>query len=313
MSMRNLLLLAMAPLVVATPAFAGLTLAADDPPTEPPWEKPATLAYMRNGDGTSAATIDAVLRYKVSTLSASDASATKTVYAFGAYVHRDTDDSAPKNDRGVQASYGQTLVPDLANSAGVFSLNWQAKVSVGKTLQAFKDASGASAHADRDKDRETLMLGGYFQPAISGTPPRPGTADRPPMVMFFDYGTGLYSDHSRGGSGKGVGRLSGAMLALGANFAPLGLDPTFNKLGSLGVVPTLRLSAQVQRDSSGSGDREKATRKLYTAELSFAFAKVGTGSGVAVPSLNISRSTGADVLTGRPESSKTEISLGLTF
>ena len=271
------------------------------------------MAYVRNGDGTSNSTIDAVLRYKIVDTSLIGTTARKSAYAFGVYVHRDSDDGAPKNDRGVQASYGQTLVPDFSNSAGVFSVNWQAKTSFGKSLQLFKDANGNDARADRNKDRQTLMLGGYFQPSISGTPPRPGSVDRPPLVMFFDSNAGFYSDHSGGGSGKGVGRLTGAMLALGANFAPLGLDPEFNKIGTLGVIPTVRLSASVQKDMSGSGDREKLTRKLYSAELSLAFAKIGSGSGIVVPSLNIVRSTGAYLLVGRPKSSKTEVSLGLTF
>jgi len=312
MRTRELIIIGYA-LLITAPAFAGLTLAADDPPSELPWEKPATLAYVRNGDGSSNATVDAVLRYKVSDTSMVGTTAKKSAYAFGVYLHRDSDDSAPRNDRGVQASYGQSLVPDLSNSAGVFSLNWQAKASFGKTLQMFKDMANNDARVDRRKDRQTLMVGGYYQPTISGTPPRPGSTDRSPMVMFFDGATGFYSDNSQGGSGQGVGRLTGGMLTLGANFAPLGLDPEFSKLGSLGVVPTFRLSAQVQRDLAASGDRMKATRKFYTAELSFAFAKVGSGSGIAVPSLNISRSVGADVLVGRTEFSKTEISLGLTF
>jgi hypothetical protein len=298
---------------LAAPTFAAVILAADDAPADPPWNNPATLSYVRNGDGTTNATIDAVFRYKNSDVTSTSSAATKSNYSAGVYVHRDNDSSAPKNDRGVQVSYGQFIVRDADNSKGVSSLNWLAKLALGNSLQAYKDTNNIVVYSDRTKDRQLVQLAGYYQPALSGVPPRPGSDDRPPLVMFFDGNIGAYSDHSSGGSGKGTGRLTGAMMGLSANIAPLGLDPAFNKLANLGFVPTLRVAAQVQRDASACGDRLKGTYKLYTASLSFAFAKLNSGGGGMVPSFNLSRTVGADLLMGRAETSRTEISLGLAF
>lgn len=308
---RDLVAAAIAPWLTAS-ALASVTLAADDAPSDPPWESPATLSYVWNGDGTSKGVVDAVLRYKNSDVSSSQAKATKSNYALGVYVHRDTDSGAPRNDRGVQASYGQLIVRDGSNSGGVRSLSWTAKLSLGKALQAYKDANDVELHSDRTKDRQSLQLAGYYQPALTGAPPRPGSNDRPPLIMFFDGSIGAYSDNSHGGSGKGTGRLTGAMVGLSANFAPLGIDPAFNQIGSLGFVPTVRLAAQVQRDMAASGDRPKDTYKLFTVAISLAFGKLQSGGGL-VPSLNLVRTVGADLLTGRAKTSTTELSLGLTF
>jgi hypothetical protein len=296
----------------ATTAFAGITLAADDDPADTPWNNPATLSYVGNGDGTSSATADAVLRYKSSDVDAMSSAATQSRFSAGVYIHRDTDSSAPRNDRGVQVSYGQFIVRDGDNASGVRSLNWLAKLSMGNSLQAYKDANGVVEYSDRTKDRQLIQISGYYQPALAGVPPHPGSNDRPPLIMFFDGFFGAYSDNNSGGSGKGTGRLTGAMMGLGANIAPLGLDPAFNQLGSIGVVPTIRFAAQVQRDASASNERPQDTYKLFTLALSLAFAKLGNGGGL-VPSLNFSRTVGADLLAGRPDTTKTEVSLGLTF
>lgn len=298
---------------IVFPVYAGLTLAADDAPTDPPWGQPATIAYVRNGDGTSNATVDAVLRYKVVNISSDTTLAKKSTYAFGVYVHRDNDKDAPRNDRGISASYGQFIVSDYDNSAGPRSLNWNAKLSLGKALEEYTDAAGAKLHADRTKDRLVVQLSGYYQPPLRGALPALNSTDKPPMIMFFDGNLGVYSDHSSGGSGKGVGRLSGVLAGASANFAPFGIDPTaaFNRVGGLGFVPTLRLAAQVERDASASGTRTKNTYKLYSVEVALAFSKV-SGSGI-VPTLTLARSIGADLLTGRADTAKTELTLGLAF
>lgn len=297
----------------ATTALAGITLAADDAPADPPWKNPATLSYVGNGDGTSSATIDAVLRYKGSEVTTTSSMATQSRLSAGVYIHRDTDSSAPKNDRGVQVSYGQFIVRDDDNVSGVRSLNWLAKLSAGTSLQAYKDTNGVVVYSDKTKDRQQMQLSGYYQPSLAGVPPRPGSNDRPPVIMFFDGFIGAYSDSNTGGNGKGTGRLTGAMMGFSANIAPLGLDPAFNQLGTLGFVPTIRFAAQVQRDAAATDDRPQDTYKLYTLALSMAFAKLNSGGGSMVPSLNFSRTVGADLLAGRPDTTKTEISLGLTF
>ena len=313
MMRRGRSLSAIASLASAAPAFAGITLAADDAPTDPPWNQPATLSYVRNGDGTTNGTIDAVLRYKVSDTPPAGSIAKKTTYGFGVYVHRDNDSSAPKNDRGLSASYGQVIVGDYDNSQGPRSLNWNAKLSFGKAIQEYEDDNKVTVRSDKTKDRQVLQISGYYQPPISGVPVPPGGKNKPAAVMFFDGNLGVYSDRSSGGSGKGVGRLSGTLLSASANFAPFGIDPSaeFNRFGGLGFVPTLRLAAQVEKDFAASGLRAKNTYKLYTLEISLAFSKLSGNS--LVPTLNLSRTVGADLLTGRADTSKTEVSLGISF
>ena len=94
---------------------------------------------------------------------------------------------------------------------------------------------------------------------------------------------------------------------------PFGIDPTaeFNRFGGLGFVPTFRAAAQFEKDAAASGLRVKDTYKLYTLEISLAFSKL-SGNDI-VPTLNLARTVGADLLTGRARTSKTELSLGLTF
>lgn len=299
--------------LAGTRAVAELSLAADDAPSDPPWMRPATISYTRESGGSSHANVDAVFRYTFGKVASGRAHARQTTYSLGAYVHRDTSASAPKKDRGVSAAMTQFLVTDFPNDGPVYSFNWNAKASLGQGLQEFTNTAGTKVWEDRTKDRQLLRLSGYYQPKVSGTPVTPDETRRPPMITFFDGSAGVYSDHTRGGDGQGNGRLSGALLGLSANIAPFGIDPSarFNRWGTLGFVPVIRFSAQVQKDLHQSGARTKDTYKLYVAEVDLAFARL-SGSGV-VPSLVLSRSTGADLLTGRPKSSKTELALGLTF
>jgi hypothetical protein len=300
-------------MAIEGPALAAITLAADDAPTNPPWKQPATLSYVRNGDGTTNATADAVLRYKVTDTPPAESTAKTTTYSFGTYIHRDNDSTAPKNDRGLSASYGQFIVEDYNNAQGPRSFNWNAKLTFGKALQEYVDDNKATVRSDKTKDRQLVQVSGYYQMPTSGVPVAPGSKDRPAAVIFFDGNLGAYSDHSSGGSGKGTGRLTGTLLSASANIAPFGIDPSseFNRYGGLGFVPTFRAAAQFEKDAAASGLRTKDTYKLYTLEMSLAFSKV-SGNDI-VPTLNLSRSVGADLLTGRARTSKTELSLGLTF
>lgn len=297
--------------IATTPCFAGLSLTADEAPTDPPWESPATISYVSNGDGTSNVIIDAVFKYTLgSPAKATAGGAMQTRSKFGTFVHRDTISTSPRNDRGISFSYGGTYMPDLSNSSGLASIDWSAKVSLGKTLQEITDTTGGTTNIDRTKDREILSILGYYKfpsPEVD-----PATNPRP-FNTFITSKVSLYSDHSSGGDGTGTGRLSGPMAALDLNVAPLGIDPEANKFGKLGMVPTIRLAAQVQHDASNSGGRQKNTYKLYTASLSINFATFAQGAGAIVPSLNLVRTVGADLLTGRPYQTKTELSFGLTF
>lgn len=298
-------------LVVAlssTPALgAGLTLRAADAPVNTPWTEPATLAVTREG-GTNTVTADLVLTYRSATQArGNEAFAKQGSYSAGVYLHRDSTSDAPKNDRGISFGYAGLIVPNLSNAGPVGSLGYSVKLSMGKSLVEVEDAVGTKSWVDKTKMRVVAGLGGYLQPAIGGSPQQ-GVI---PGILYFDGGPALYVDQSRGNGVKGTGRLTGAQMKLGANYAPLGLEPT--PVVGLAIVPTIRLAAQVQRDFSASDTRTKQTRKLYSLEVNLLFARPDEEGGKFVPSLQLSRSAGADLLTGRSETAKTELSLGLTF
>jgi hypothetical protein len=294
--------------VIAAPAHSGgLTLRADDAPVNTPWTEPATLAVTRQ-DGSNTVTADLVLKYRSEVqVSRNTNFARNGSYSAGVYLHRDSTSSAPKNDRGLSLGYAGLLVPDFGNAGPVGSLGYSVKLNAGKSLVEVEDAAGTKSWVDKTKLRLVAGLGGYVQPAIGGSPQK-GVV---PAILYFDGGPSLYVDQSRGNGVKGTGRLTGGQLKLGANYAPLGLEPT--PVAGLAMVPTLRLAAQLQRDFSATDSRTKQTRKLYSLELNLLFARPDDEDGKFVPSLQLARSVGADLLTGRSRTAKTELSLGLTF
>lgn len=294
--------------LLVAPAHATLTLAGEDAPTDPPWEKPATLDYVRS-NGTASSTIDAQLDYKTDSLKRSSEGAVRSGFTFGAYVHKDTAAESPKNDRGVSAGFSRFLVPDRGCPFDTLcDMLMSAKLKFGKSLQEVTDSAGVITHPDKTKDRETVLLSGYFEPRFS-TPDK--ASPRFPK-LFFTADTGLYSDHASG-SGKGNGRLSGGLVDIGINLAPVGIDPESNTYGSLTMIPLVYATAKVEKDFADSGDRKQSTYRLYSVGVTLTFGKVNDDPNTIVPSLNIERSTGADLLTGRARAAKTEIAFGLSF
>ncbi|MFO1344147.1 MAG: hypothetical protein U1F05_13645 [Burkholderiales bacterium] len=293
---------------VSVPCFGAINLAAEEAPAELPWDQPATISYTRNGDGTSSAKIDAVLTYKTSQPERAlpARGAYKSKYSAGLFLHRDTTASAPTNDRGGYFRFGGTYVPDFDNSQGVVTFDWAGKMSIGTTL-VDAGSAGDPKYVDRTKDRQVVFGSVYYQPPLPGTP----TTNPRPMVMYFVTKAGMYSDHSSGGTTQG--RVTGHLAEVTASVAPLGLDPEQNKLGRFGFVPTITLAAQVQKDRTATGVRSANTYKLYSASLGISFSKLEKESGGLVPSINLTRSVGADLLTGRARQSKTELTLGFTF
>lgn len=294
--------------LVALPAWSGgLILRAADAPLNTPWSEPASLTVTREG-GNNTVTADLVLSYRSEVQVSRNVNfAKRGSYSTSVYLHRDTTPTAPKNDRGVSLGYAGLLVPDLSNAGPVGSLAYSVKLSVGKSLVEVEDAGGNKSWVDKTKTRLLASLGGYVQPVLGGDPQK-GVI---PAVLFFDGGPAFYVDQSRGNGVKGTGRLTGAQLKLGANYAPFGLEPI--PVAGLAMVPTLRLAAQVQRDLSATESRTKRTRKLYSLELNLLFARPDDEDGKFVPSLQLARTVGADLLTGRSDTAKTELSLGLTF
>jgi len=321
---RLLMLFAAAVLtMLSAPAFSQVTLAADSEPTDKPWTKPATLSYTRGGDGKSTTTADAYLKYTVkrtTDASSPTAAATNDAWSIAGYVHRNNADDAKKDDRGVALGYARLLVLDSFGSAGPMSMEWGGKITFGKSLVLLDDKASPEEYNDKTKEREKLYVSGFFQPALSGTPTRksddPKHRSPATMDMYFTWNAGLYSDHTAGGAGKGNGRNNGAMAGLEWNIMPFGMVAANNAIGDYGVAPVFTLAAQIEKDISASGQRKKDTYKLYTAMLTLEFDTIvdTAGSiGRLKPSLNFSRSIGADLLGGRPYEGKTEISFGLSF
>ena len=306
--------------LVAVAAFVGcgsaladsqLTLQADSAPGAQPWTQPATLDYVRS-NGTTTASIDAVLDFSYSSLNASKRRVFDDYTWFfeaGPYVHKNTDPSALKDDRGISLSTSWVAPFSKAFSMERMTATIQAQVQWGKTLVVGQDATGAQTRADDNTDRETLTANLYFHPYVNK-----GRDD-----LFFNALVGEYSDHTSGGAAASDGRLTGSEASINANWAPMGLEPTPMPGLSLSVVPTLTASGQVEKDYSASGSRTKGTYHLWSvsAGLSFASLSEGTRSTSAalhpVPSLSLQRSSGADLLTGRARSAQTELTLGLTF
>ncbi|MEO6273195.1 MAG: hypothetical protein ABIP34_08345 [Rhodoferax sp.] len=304
-------------IAITKTSFAQLSLAADDAPVDPLWKHPATVSYVKNGDGTSNTKIDAVIRYKwLLTATGDTKTASQSSYSLAGYTHHDNNGAKPRDDRGISAGFSQTFIPEFDNSAGPRSVTLNAKLSVGNTLEEFKSPAGIPLREDRTKDRQLVQVTGYYQTPLSGTPPDSSAAlptlfSGQRQVLYFLGNLGAYSDHSSGGNGDGTGRLSGGVASIDANWAPFGIDPAGLRLAGLGFVPTARLAAQVQHDAHSSGSRKKDTYRLYTVGISLAFTKLDAGT--LVPTLTLQRSIGADILAGRPDTAKTEIAFGLTF
>lgn len=312
-------------ILISAPAFSQISLSAGNEPADKAWQKPATLAYVRNGDGSSITAIDAYLKYTMENTRLArtiDAPAVKESWSVAAYLDKDTGGSTRKNDRGGVLGYTRMIVTDYPNTGPVMSLSWNARLSVGKSLQLIDDKVTPQQFVDKTKDRQLLTAVAYFQPQTAAE--RPGNGDAAvrsavrPFDMFLLMEGGLYSDHNSGGAADGGGRLSGGLASIEWNFFPLGLVASDNRIGGYGVAPVLTLAAQVQHDTSASGMRKKDTYKLYTAMLTLELNTLvndGNKSGIGrlKPSLSVSRSVGADLLSGRPYEAKTEVAFGLTF
>ena len=280
----------------------------------------------------------------------------QSALAISAYWHKDTDPDSLKNDRGLELQYSSTLwsnsfadiaqaikavcakpgvTPEEAHAAYAdardannlvnfgsgkdWNWGWSADVQVGKTLTASNPTSSASTpktYFDKDKDRETIALGGYvgFQ---FGLPPLPASDQQDaknvpePQVAFLKWKTSVYSDDASGGQGPS-GRLSGVQASVAGTWYPLGVETAW-KVGGKSLVPSLTASAQVEKDVTSTGSRPQSTYRLYSMGLTIEAGAAGKSDGHIVPSLTLQRSAGADLLKGRANSAKTELTFGLTF
>lgn len=289
------------------------TLAGDREPSEAQlWQSPATLSYLRQ-DGNTSASIDADLRYAYRAgATAQPHGWASTTWSGGGYIHRQTDDDAPRNDRGVSLGFDRsyrfgavdpTETDAAASVDGIKFLNVSLTGKAGRTrVYADGDAAGA---VDDDKDSTRLMASADYV-VIPKTRDVPGAAD-----IQVRAGVGAYHDRLSG-DGARSGSLGGVSGLFRVDVAIWGLDPNYLRVSEgLGFAPTVYVAAQVQKDLVDSGDRQRGRHTLYKAGIRFNFAKLGAGH--LVPSLTLERSTGEDILTGREKTGKTSLALGIAF
>lgn len=279
-----------------------LTLRSADEPNaaKKQWEQGAGIAF-NSVDGKETWQTDAVLKIIASSLKQSDlieVPSIKRNLSGGVFLHKMSGGDTPSNDRGVSLGADWHVIPGGSAAGGVVSYDIGVNGSMGKTLKFVTDASGQSKF-DVDTKRLTAIGSMYYQPQDSS--------------MYFRFAGGAYMDHASASPKKGVnGRESGLLASVQFSVYPFGMSAAENKLGPWVVAPLFTLKAQRQRDLSASGEREKAGYTLYSAVMSFPFTIAGVDPGY-VPSFDIKRSVGADLLTGRTRSGQTSVLFTLKY
>jgi hypothetical protein len=282
------------------------SLRADEAPASKPWEEGASVAVSTvNGNTTVLA--DALLSLERVTLSANDRGFSRTYFGPGLYLHRNSDSTKPTNDRGLSFRGGGFVV-DAGSAGGArTSWGWNVEARLGQKLIT-ENTNGFVTQFDKNSSRFTLGGEYVYSPGLSGAP-TPGVA-RPFWVIT---GTGrAYVDRLSNGNGP-QGQVFGTELGARVDFAPWGINPANVKIADtgLGLVPTIGLFARFQNDLGTSGNRIRDHRALYGIKLNLGFTQLDSKG--PVPGLSLERSTGSDILTGRPKSSVTKLLLTLKY
>ncbi|MFJ1470089.1 hypothetical protein [Massilia orientalis] len=267
------------------------------------WQQGAHIAYQTT-DGKSKWQTDAVLKLKKNKpypLGATpDSGSVNLSYSAGAYLHKDTDDATPANDRGVSIGVSAHGIPGGPAGQPVL-LDYDADLTaqLGKTLQS-TDGAGAAPYFDANSRRIVLTGAAYMQPRD--------------WNAFFRFALGAYSDMvSNSPTGTKNGRESGWLGSAQFSFYPLGFGGQDNVFLAMGLNPVLTLKATKEFDRSVSGNRIKSNYALYSAVLSFPFSASSNGGSKFVPSLDIKRSTGDDLLQGRSRKGQTSVQFSLKY
>lgn len=286
-------------LTCSVQAQTSVTLRSGDEPSadNKKWERGAALAYA-SVDGKSTTDIDMLvkLQYELLQPLTSDPAAAGSIKwkaGLGPYLHKHRADEKPQNDRGAQASLTAHWKPGGDPSGPVVNIDMGISFSAGKKLT--ETTAGSNQYLDVDTQRAQATLAGYVRPHES---------------MYFRTTVGAYDDRVTDSPKVALnGREAGWSAKLQWSFYPTGLLPLKLK-DELTVVPLLTLSAQKQWDSLATGSRREKNYKLYSIVLSFPFR---TGDAGLIPSFDIERSIGADLLQGRPSSGKTSALFTLKY
>ena len=290
----------------------------EEPPLSArPWDRGAAIAY-RNVNGRSTTQVDAVLQAEwllapTRLGPTPESGAYQWTLSPGAYLHRNNASADRQDDRGVSFTAAVHIAPPRASGAGaVFNIDSGLSVSRGRTLMP-AEAAGARDYFDVDSQRGLLFGSFYLQPGKGEFRPESNGQVRPSPVFYVRASANLYVDRASGSEDAlANGSLRGATFGAQLSIAPFGLDPALNPVGTLGFAPVITFAAQAQRDATASGQRQKDSRKLYSATLSIPFAN-NAGREGPVPSLDLQRSVGADLLQGRPYKRETRLTFSLKF
>jgi hypothetical protein len=281
--------------------------AADEPSSaNKPWEQGASVSY-KDVNGKSTTQGDAVLKATFSRLKPlgsepEDGSISWTI-APGIYLHRLNGDK-PQDDRGASIELsGHYIPPRPRLTSPIMDYDFGLSLSDGKKLTA-EAGPLAGSYVDVDSDRQVAYGSVYWKPRWGDI-----------ATYFFKLAGKAYSDNVRDAQDSTLnGRVSGLMAVGQFSVAPLGNDPTLpaNNFAGLGLAPIVSVAAQTEHDTSASGGRTKGNHRLYTAKISFPFTNNDKKGGF-VPSVDVSRSIGADLLQSRDYQGQTGIVLSIKY
>jgi hypothetical protein len=309
--MKALLSIATCLLLVSCPYALGQTTfslrAADEPtPDKKQWDQGAALAYQStNGEATwqsDAAVKAGYIWLRPGTPEPGqkpfEAGSTAFELKAGPYWHKFTGGKIPVSDRGIAVGLSAHVIPGGPADTPVIDFDYGINFAAGKTL---KEGSGdlKGQYFSVDSKRVVASAAVYYQPQGG---------------FYFRLSGGPYTDEvSNSPTAKLNGRESGLQASAQLSIYPMGMVSKKNTIGDLGVAPILTFKAQKQFDNSATDNRIKSDYTLYSATLSFPFTLNDSDQSGFVPSIDIKRSIGADVLTGRQRSGVTSVSFSVKY
>jgi hypothetical protein len=270
------------------------SMRADQEPQTTPWDEGASLAWQEV-NGNRIALADMMLEWShfrlnpVVDAAGRTKGATRRDLGFGAYWHRNTDETNPVNDRGVSGTFVWSPVGVGEASGAVRRMSLFVDARAGWKL--LLDPSGVPGQT-MDDHAHRVMAGGKYSHvfAVSGEA-RDSTAR-----SFLNFSAQARGYWDRVGGQAIVRSVGGIELGGRLEWAPFGIDPSTRKLG---LIPVLTGSVTYQKDLAVSQNWDEADRRLLGIGLRLPFRSLGV-PGFS-PSIVAEYSDGADILTGRPQ------------